>query len=206
VHVPRGERFNAFTHLAGAIATLGGLLVLVVPPLLDGEIKKVLGFAVYGVTLLLAYVASTAYHSARGAARDLYRRYDRMAIYLLIAGTYTPVTLLALPPKWGWPLLIAAWALAGIGSVAELFAGRQKKTLSVALYLFMGWMSLVALRPLVESLAPAAVIWLGAGGVLYTLGAINLRFALSPRSHEVWHVLVLAGSACHFAVMLFYVG
>ena len=202
----RGERFNALTHLAGAVATVAGLLLLVVPPLIHGEIKKVLGFAVYGLTLFLAYVASTVYHSVRGAARDLYRRYDRMAIYLLIAGTYTPVTLLALPPRWGWPLLIAVWALAGVGSVAEMVAGRQKKTLSVALYLFMGWMSLIALKPLVESLAPAAVIWLGVGGVLYTLGAINLRFRLSPRSHEVWHVLVLAGSACHFAVMLFYVG
>ena len=93
-----------------------------------------------------------------------------------------------------------------VGSVAELVAGRQKKTLSVALYLFMGWMSLVALKPLVESLPPAAVVWLGIGGVLFTLGAINLRLKLSPRGHEVWHVMVLAGSACHFAVMLLYVG
>ena len=206
MRLSRGERFNVLTHLAGAVATLAGLLVLVVPPLLHGEIKKFLGFTVYGLTLFLTYVASTLYHSVRGEARDLYRRYDRIAIYLLIAGTYTPVTVLALPPAWGWPLLIAVWALAGVGSVAELVAGRQKKTLSVALYLFMGWMSLVALKPLVESLTPAAVVWLGIGGVLFTLGAINLQFNLSPRSHEVWHVMVLAGTACHFAVMLFYVG
>jgi len=203
--VAKGERFNALTHLVGAVLTLAGLLWLVVPPLIHGEIKKVLGFTVYGVTLFLAYLASTVYHSVKGEVRDVYRRYDRIAIYLVIAGTYTPVTLLKLSPGWGWPLLATVWALAVVGSAAELAAGHQKKTMSVVLYLVMGWMSLIAFKPLLESLTPAAVIWLGVGGVFYTFGAINLRFKLLPRSHEVWHVLVLAGSACHFAVMLLYV-
>lgn len=203
--VAKGERFNALTHLAGAVLTLGGLAWLVVPPLIHGEIVKVLGFTIYGLSLFLTYLASTVYHSVKGAARDVYRRYDRIAIYLVIAGTYTPVTLLKLPPVLGRPLLATVWALAVVGAVAELLIARQRKTVSVTLYLVMGWMSLIALEPLLQSLTPAAVIWLGIGGVLYTFGAINLRFRLLPRSHEVWHVAVLVASACHFAVMLLYV-
>jgi hemolysin III len=191
--------------LAGAILAVVGWLVLVVPALVDGEVKRFLGLSVYGLTLFLVYAASTLYHSVRGEARELYRRYDRIAIYMVIAGTYTPVTLLKLPPEWGWPLLVGVWALAVAGSVTELVLARQAKTLSVTLYLLMGWMALVAAKPIVDSLSLAAVIWLGVGGVIYTLGAINLRWELLPRSHEVWHVLVLAASACHFAAIFFYV-
>jgi hemolysin III len=202
--VPRGERFNVCTHLLGALLTVAGMLVLVAPPVARGETKKALGFAIYGLTLFLAYVASTLYHCTRGETRDLLRRYDRITIYLVIAGTYTPVALLKLPPAWGGLLLVVVWALASAGSVAELRLGGRRPP-SVALYLLMGWMSVVALGPLVDALSWSGVAWLGVGGVFYTLGAINLRFDLVPRSHEVWHVLVLAGSGCHFAVMLLFV-
>ena len=201
----RAERFNAVTHMAGAILAVAGWLVLVVPAVVEGDVKSFIGLSIYGLTLFLVYVASTLYHTVRDEARELYRRYDRIAIYMVIAGTYTPVTLLKLPPEWGWPLLFGVWALAVAGSVAELVLAHQKRTLSVALYLLMGWMALVAAKPLMDSLSLAAMVWLGVGGVIYTLGAINLRWKLLPRSHEVWHVLVLAASACHFAAIFFYI-
>jgi hemolysin III len=191
--------------LAGAILAAVGWLVLVVPAAAQGDLKSFVGLSVYGLTLVLVYLASTLYHAVRGEAQEIFRRYDRIAIYLVIAGTYTPVALLKLPPAWGWPLLVGVWALAVAGTVIELALARQTRTLSVALYLLMGWLALVAAKPLVDSLSIAAVVWLGVGGVIYTLGAINLRFKLLPRSHEVWHVLVLAASACHFAAIFFYV-
>jgi hemolysin III len=203
--VSRGERFNAITHMGGAILAVAGWLVLVIPAVIDGDVKRFAGMSIYGLTLFLVYVASTLYHSVHDEAREVFRRYDRIAIYLVIAGTYTPVALLKLPPAWGWPLLFGVWAMAVAGSVIELVLGHQKRTLSVALYLLMGWMVLVAAKPLIEALSLGAVVWLGIGGVIYTLGAINLRFKLSPLSHEVWHVLVLAASACHFAAIFFYV-
>ena len=171
----RAERFNAVTHMAGAILAVAGWLVLVVPAVVEGDVKSFIGLSIYGLTLFLVYVASTLYHAVHGEARELYRRYDRIAIYMVIAGTYTPVTLLKLPPEWGWPLLFGVWALAVAGSVAELVLAHQKRTLSVALYLLMGWMALVAAKPLMESLSLAAMVWLGVGGVIYTLGAINLE-------------------------------
>lgn len=201
----RAERFNVITHLAGAILAAAGWLALVVPAVVQGDVKRFVGMSVYGLTLVLVYLASTLYHAVRGEAQEIFRRYDRIAIYLVIAGTYTPVSLLALPAAWGWPLLVGVWALAVAGTVIELAMARHTKTLSVALYLLMGWLALLAAKPLVDSLSIAAVVWLGAGGVIYTLGAINLRFKLLPRSHEVWHVLVLAASACHFAAIFFYV-
>jgi len=203
--VSRAERFNAVTHMAGAILAVAGWLVLVVPATVEGDVKSFIGLSIYGLTLFLVYVASTLYHTVRDEARELYRRYDRIAIYMVIAGTYTPVTLLKLPPEWGGPLLFGVWTLAVAGSVAELVLAHQKRTLSVALYLLMGWMALVAAKPLMDSLSLAAMVWLGVGGVIYTLGAINLRWKLLPRSHEVWHVLVLAASACHFAAIFFYI-
>ena len=203
MHVPRGERFNALTHVAGAVATLGGLLLLVVPPLLHGEIKKVIGFAVYGVTLFLAYVASTAYHSVRGAARDLYRRYDRMAIYLLIAGTYTPFTLVTLRGSWGWTLLALVWGLAILGIALEVVGHTRR--VSVALHLAMGWLGVIAAEPMVRSLHPDGLLLLVLGGAAYTLGVVFYAWRRLPYNHAVWHLFVMAGSLCHFACVFGYV-
>ena len=203
--VEPGEKFNAITHLVGTALTGVGFLVLVVPPLVEGDFKKAIGLAVYGASLFLTFLVSTLFHSTHGGTRDWFRRLDRTAIYLLIAGTYTPITLLKLPAEWGRPLLSIVWVLALSGSMIELLSARGKKPLSVALYFAMGWMSLLAIKPLLAALTPRGVLVLVAGGVLYTLGGIALRMKLIPRSHEVWHVLSLAGGACHFAVILFYV-
>jgi hemolysin III len=200
-----GERFNAVTHLIGALLTAAGMIALVMPPILQGEYLKALWFTVYGTSLLLTYVASILFHSMRGRARETYRRFDRIAIYILIAGTYTPLTLLRLPPRWGVPMLLAVWALAISGAVVEFLLSRKKKPLSVTLYVAMGWISILAVKPLLASITVYGVLWMVAGGVLYSLGALMLRWKLHPRCHEIWHVVVLVASACHFAMMYLYV-
>ena len=200
----KGDRFNAISHLVGVFLAALGTVVLVVPAVARGDFTRSVGFIVYGASLLLAFATSTLFHSFRGKARDVMRRFDRVAIFLLIAGTYTPIMLVRLPAMWGWPLLAMAWAIAIYGSVREL-APSGRKPHSVALYLLMGWMAVLAIKPLIAALTAAGVVYLLAGGVLYTLGGIAVRVALLPRSHEVWHVLALAGSACHFMVMLYYV-
>lgn len=200
-----GEKFNAVTHLGGALLTGLGIPVLVVPPAMAGDFVEAAGFGIYGASLFLSFLVSTLFHATRGTTRDWFRRLDRTAIYLLIAGTYTPITLLKFPAAWGRPLLWVVWVLAISGSVVEFLSAKGKRPLSVALYLLMGWMSLLAIKPLLAALTPAGLTILLAGGVLYTLGGITHRMRLLPRSHEVWHVLSLGGGACHFAVMLFYV-
>ena len=201
----KGERFNAISHMVGVILTFVGLLVLVVPPLMHGDLMKAVGFTVYGLSLLLAFLASTLYHSVHGETRHLYLLFDRIAIYFLIAGTYTPITLLKLPTSWGRPLLAIVWLLALSGSAIELLPVRRKKPLSLALYMLMGWMSLLAIKPLIAALTATGVGYLVAGGLLYSLGGVVARLKMLPRNHELWHILALAGSACHFAVMLIYV-
>lgn len=201
----RGEKFNAISHLCGVLLTAAGLFVLVVPPLRDGEFTKAIAFTVYGTSLLLTFLASTLYHSVRGQARDLMRRADRIAIYLLIAGTYTPVTLVRLPASWGWPLLTVAWGLALYGSVLEWFDARHERRHTMSLYFVMSFISVFALRPLFVTVGAGGVAYLVAGGVFYTVGALAIRLTLHPRRHEFWHVAVLAGSACHFLMMLHYV-
>jgi hemolysin III len=203
--VARAERFNAVTHLAGAVLAAVGFGVLVVPAVARGRVLEALGFAVYGVSLFLVFLASTLYHVAGAAQRERWRCWDRAAIYVLIAGTYTPLALLKLPPRWGWPLMAAVWGLAAGGAASELLPARRRAVPEVTSYLVMGWMAMVAVVPLVDSLTIPGTAWLGAGGVIFTAGALTLRFDLLPRAHEVWHVLVLAGSACHFLAMLLYV-
>lgn len=201
-----GERFNAWSHLVGAFLALGGMAILVVPPALHGEWTKAAGFLVYGISLVSVYIASTLYHSFRGTTKKRFRQVDRIAIYLLIAGTYTPLVLVALKPTWGWGVLIVVWALALTGAVMEIVMAGKKAPVSIAMYIFMGWISLGIMKPLAEVIGVVPVALLLAGGVVYTLGAIALFYRLVPRHHEVWHVMVVLGSACHFTAMLFLIG
>lgn len=201
-----GEKFNAVTHLAGAVAALGGAIVLVVLAAIGGDPWKVVGVAIYGVTLLLLYTFSTLYHSLRGRAKHVLQAMDHQSIYVLIAGSYTPFCLVNLRGPWGWTLLGVVWGLAVLGGLQDLRPRDEKRVLSVAIYLLMGWVVVVAWIPLSRSLGPTGMAWLAAGGALYTGGiafyALESRLA---HAHGIWHLFVLAGSATHYFVILRYV-
>lgn len=205
VAVETREAFNVFTHAAGAILAAVATLFLVLRPVREGHPGRAAILAVFGLTLVLAYAVSTLFHLTHGSLRERFRRLDRAAIYALIVGGYTPLCLLALPPWWGWPLLLVATSVALVGAAMELWPPSGIAPHSIVLYLILGWMSLAAIKPLVATLDPAGVAWLVAGGLLYTLGAVTVRYHLLRRSHEVWHVLSLAASASHFVVILHYV-
>lgn len=201
-----GEKFNAVTHLVGALLALGGSVVLIVLAALDGDPWKVASVSIYGVALISLYSASTLYHSLRGRAKDILRELDHHGIYLLIAGTYTPFCLVTLRGGWGWTLFGLVWALALLGSLQELRSKSQARIASLAIYVVMGWLALVALVPLLEALGPAGFGWLLAGGLFYTIGiafyALDARLA---HAHGFWHLFVIAGSAAHYVAILRYV-
>ena len=198
-----GEKFNALTHLAGALLALAGTVALIVLAGRGGDPWKIVGVSIYGATLVLLYSFSTLYHSLRGPAKDLLRKLDHFSIYLLIAGTYTPFCLVTLRGPWGWSLFGVVWGLAAIGIVQELRPAQGARILSVAIYVVMGWVALAALVPLLRVLGPAGFAWLAGGGVLYTVGIVF--YALDDRlrhAHGVWHLFVLAGSAAHYVAIL----
>ncbi|MCK9380600.1 MAG: hemolysin III family protein [Sulfuritalea sp.] len=201
-----GEKFNALTHLAGALLALGGSVALIFVAALDGDPWKVVSVSIYGATLVLLYSFSTLYHSLRGRAKDILRELDHHGIYLLIAGTYTPFCLVTLRGHWGWSLLGAVWGLAVLGIFQELKPKSGTRILSVTIYLVMGWLALVALIPLLRALGPAGFAWLVAGGLFYTIGIVF--YALDTRlthAHGVWHLFVIAGSVAHYVAIVNYV-
>jgi len=201
-----GERLNAWTHLVGAVLALVGAIVLVVSAALDGDPWKVVSVSVYGTTLVLLYTFSTLYHSFHGRAKTILRSLDHQGIYLLIAGSYTPFCLVTLRGPWGWSLFGIVWTLAVVGGLQELRPLGQSRSVSLLIYLLMGWVVLVAIQPLLEALGTAGFAWLAAGGVLYTTGIIfYLLDSRLVHAHGIWHLFVLAGSAAHYFATLFYV-
>jgi hemolysin III len=200
-----GERFNSITHLVGAVLALVGVTVMVTIAAMKGEAVRVVTLTVYGVTLFLLYLFSTLYHSLRGRAKAIFQVLDHQAIYLLIAGTYTPFTLLALKGPIGWWLFGAVWTLALIGILLDSIPRKGGRILSLLIYLGMGWLVLFALGPLIAALPPAGFWWLVAGGVFYTVGVIfYLLDDRYPWCHGVWHLFVLGGSISHYFVILLY--
>jgi hemolysin III len=201
-----GEKFNAVTHLVGAVLALAGAVVLVVLAALSGDPWKVVSVSIYGLTLVLLYSFSTLYHSLRGRPKDILRKLDHESIYLLIAGSYTPFCLVTLRGPWGWSLFGVVWGLALLGSVQELWPRSDARILSVVIYVVMGWAALVALFPLLEALGPTGFAWVLAGGLFYTIGIVF--YALDARiahAHGVWHLFVIAGSVTHYVAILRYV-
>jgi hemolysin III len=202
----RGERFNGLTHFSGALLALAGGVVLIVLGALRADPWKVVSFSIYAATLFFLYLSSTLYHSTRGRAKDAMRKLDHAAIYLLIAGTYTPFTLVTLNGPWGWSLFGVVWGLAVLGIVQELWLARGARWLSLAIYLLMGWVALVAVVPLVRALGWGGFAWVAAGGAVYTAGIVF--YLLDERFrhfHGIWHLFVLAGSAVHYAAIVLYV-
>jgi hemolysin III len=202
----RGERLNSSTHLLGSVLALIGLIVLVVRAALAGDPWKIISFSIFGITLVVLYTSSALYHSIRGASKKLFQKIDHSAIYLLIAGSYTPFTLVTLRGAWGWSLFGVVWALAVIGILQDVLFAKRKKILSVVIYLIMGWIAIVAVRPLARALPGAGMVLLVAGGLFYTIGVVF--YALDKKfvySHGIWHLFVLAGSVCHYFTILLYV-
>ncbi len=200
-----GERFNSISHLIGAVAALAGGTVLVVVAAADGDVWRIVSFSVYGTTLFLLYLVSTLYHGLDGRAKQVFRRLDHQAIYLLIAGTYTPFALVTLRGPVGWWLFGAIWGIALLGIVLDALPLRGRRIIAVVIYILMGWLVLFALDPLLAAIPRAGFLWLLAGGLFYTFGV--LFFALDhwyPWTHAVWHLFVLAGSVSHYFAVLFY--
>jgi hemolysin III len=204
--VDKVERFNSISHLVGAALALAGTVVLLVLASADGDVRRIVAFSVYGTTLFLLYLVSTLYHGLPGPAKKVFRLLDHQAIYLLIAGTYTPFTLITLNGTVGWWMFGAIWGLAVLGLLIDGFHRRGLRVVPFIIYLVMGWLALVALKPLLAALPPAGFIWLLAGGIFYTVG--TLFYGLDKRypwMHGVWHLFVLAGSICHYVAILVYV-
>lgn len=195
----REELANAWTHGLGAAAAFAGGAVLIALAALHGDGWQLAGAIVFGLCLLLLYLASTLYHALRDPAHKTRMKVvDHCAIYLLIAGTYTPFTLIGLRGPWGWGLFIAIWTLAIAGVVFKLFFTGRFKVLSTAIYVAMGWLVLVAIKPLLDALDAWTTGWLFAGGVAYTAGTVFYHRPSLPYSHAVWHGFVIAGSVCHY--------
>ena len=201
-----GEKFNSISHLVGAVlAAIGAVLLIVIAARL-GNPWKIVSFSIYGAMLLILYVTSTLYHSARGPAKDVLRKFDHCAIYLLIAGSYTPFTLVTLRGAWGWSLFGVVWGLALFGIVQEIWLAKGARIVSLVIYILMGWLALIAIVPLITALTWDGFAWLAAGGLLYTIGIIFYATDHKLRhGHGVWHLFVLSGSACHYFAVLFYV-
>lgn len=200
------ERFNSYSHLAGTGLAIAGSAVLIVLAARLGDPWKIVSFSIYGAMLVALYLFSTLYHSVRGRAKDVLRKFDHCSIYLLIAGSYTPFTLVSLRGAWGWSLLGVVWGLALLGILQEIWLAKGARVLSLIIYVLMGWLALVAAAPLWEALTPAGFAWLAAGGACYTLGIVFYAADHKVRhGHGVWHLFVLGGSSCHFFTVLFYV-
>ena len=201
-----GEKFNAWTHLAGGVLALIGTVWLLVLAAMDGDVDKIVSVAIYGFTLVLLYSTSTVYHSVRGRAKAIMQKLDHLSIYLLIAGSYTPFCLVTLRGAWGWWLFGTVWTLAVIGMLQEIKPRSEARVLSIVIYAVMGWIVLVAVKPLLAALGTAGFAWLVAGGVSYTAGIVFFAYDERFRHwHGIWHLFVMVGSLLHFVAILRYV-
>jgi hemolysin III len=198
------EIAHAITHGLGLLLSVAACSVLVILAAQRGNVWHITGVAVFGATLIVLYAASTLYHSlTHTKAKRIFKFLDYSAIYLLIAGTYTPFTLVTLRGGWGWSLFGVAWGLAITGAVLEVATKRKYKWLSMAFYLGMGWLIVVAVKPLYAALDTRGLILMAVGGAAYTGGAALYALGKFKYHHAIWHVLVLVGSFCHFLAVLY---
>jgi len=200
----KGEEIaNSVTHGAGFVASVVAFPFLVVAAARRWGAPEVVGASVFASTLVALYLVSTLYHALRPSrAKQVLQKLDHAGIYLLIAGSYTPFTLGALRGAWGWTLLALVWAIAGTGIALEFALGKRVHRVAVGLYVVMGWLVVVAVKPLLAAVPWPGLAWLVAGGLLYTGGVAFYAAKRVPYAHTVWHLFVLAGSACHFVAIL----
>jgi len=206
-HQSFGEEIaNSISHGVGMLASLAAAPVLIVTAVQRGSVAGIIGTSVFAATMILLYLTSTVYHALpRNRVKQVFQVLDHGAIFLLIAGTYTPFTLGALRGTWGWILFGLVWSLALGGIVLKIVVGPRHPRISTTLYLAMGWLAIIAIKPLWLHVAPWGLFWLLAGGIAYTLGVVF--FALDQRvryCHFIWHLFVIAGTACHFIAVYRY--
>jgi hemolysin III len=202
-HTLKEELLNALTHGVGALAGLAGGGVLITLAAIYGNAWQIVGAVVFVVALVLLYTASTLYHAIQHAvAKSRLQVFDHCAIYVLIAGTYTPFALVGIQGVWGWTLFGLAWGLAAVGIVFKLFFTGRFPKLSTALYIAMGWMVVVAIKPMLAALSPVMLLWLLAGGLFYTAGTYFYLRDHKRYAHAIWHLFVLGGSICHYVAVL----
>lgn len=204
------EIANSLTHGIGLAASIVATPLLIITAARSGETSRVVAASLFALTLVLLYAASTLYHALPGRrtprAKAVCQRLDHAAIYLLIAGTYTPVLMVSLRGAWGWSLMGVVWGLAALGVVIKsVFGAGRLNGLSTAMYLAMGWLAIVAVRPLLTHLSISAILWLAAGGLAYTGGVVFFLRDRRRYHHAIWHLFVLGGSACHAWALLAYV-
>jgi len=196
---------NSLSHALGLFAAIAATPILIVAAVHNGSAADVVGSTVFGATMIILYLTSTWFHAApTGPLRNRLQRLDHAAIYLLIAGTYTPFTLGVLGGAWGWTLFGLVWGAAAVGVAVKLIAGVGFPRVSTAAYVVMGWLVLIVIRPLLEVMPPHGLWWLVAGGTFYTAGVTFYLSRRLPYAHLAWHVFVLGGSTCHFFAVLWY--
>jgi hemolysin III len=200
------EVAHSVTHGIGLLGAVAGLFLLVVLAAATHDPWRITACAIYASTLVLLYGTSTLYHALSATrARNVFRVLDHSAIYLLIAGTYTPFALVSLRGPWGWTLLAIVWSLALAGVTMKAVFGARWPIISTALYVAMGWVVIIAVKPLVAHVPPAGIAWLVAGGLAYTGGVVFYAWTKLRYSHAIWHLFVLAGSVCHYIAVVLYV-
>jgi hemolysin III len=199
---PAEERINIASHAIGLLLSVAGLLALVTRALLQGDALHLVSFSVFAVSMIALYTASTAYHTARDPVlRGRLRTVDHAMIYVLIAGTYTPFALVTLQGAAGWILFGVIWGMALAGIVLKLFFTGRYDLFSTLMYVFMGWLIVFFIKPMIAQFPAAGLAWLLAGGIAYTLGAVLYSIPKVPYHHAIFHVCVVLGSACHFTAV-----
>lgn len=203
---PIEEAINIYSHGIGIILGIIALFFLLIKAITQGNTWHIVSFSIYGVSVIILFVASTIYHASKQeVVRKKLKVFDHCAIYILIAGTYTPFCLVTLNGSVGWILFGIAWGLALVGILLKLFFTGKFEIISTLAYVFMGWIIVFAIDPLIENLSYAGLTWLLAGGISYTLGAILYAINKVKFNHAIFHVFVLIGSACHFVSVYYYV-
>jgi hemolysin III len=206
-HQVLNEIINSVTHGIGALLSIAGLVILVVVANIYYDVWHIVSFAIFGGSLILLYTASTLYHSImKEKVKAVLQKFDHSAIYVLIAGSYTPFTLITLQGKMGWILFGLVWGMAIAGIIFQLFFYTTKlRVISAIIYVIMGWMVVIAIKPLLNSLPTGGLLWLLFGGLSYTGGVVFYLWKKLPFNHGIWHLFVLGGSICHFFSILLYV-
>jgi hemolysin III len=199
------EIFHSVTHGIGSGLSVAGLVILVVLAVLNGDVYQIIGFSIFGASLVLLYLSSTLYHGIQQPrTKRIFKIFDHSAIYLLIAGSYTPFLLVGIRGTTGWTMLAVVWMIALIGITMKVLFIDRFQVLSVFMYLAMGWLCVFVFREMMASLPIGGIIWLAAGGILYTVGVIFYAMQKIPYMHAVWHFFVLGGSICHYFAVLFF--
>ena len=199
------EIAHSITHGIGAGLSLAGLIILVILAVRFGDNYQIVSFSIYGATLVMLYLASTLYHSFQNPhLKQIFKRMDHASIYLLIAGSYTPFLLVGIRGSLGWTLFAVIWGLAVLGASFKAIFIRRFQKLSVLTYIFMGWLCVFAAKAMLANIPKGGLIWLAAGGVVYTVGVIFYMLKEVRYTHAIWHLFVLGGSICHYIAVLFY--